>query len=95
MLGREGRLATLDPVQMDHALLAVQLFALSRLHLKPIFVPTLHIARNQTKEQKSLWGNHSLSQYFMCDIPHLDFVRRPQYCAPFITEFVDKILAQS
>lgn len=95
MLGREGRLSTLDPVQMDHALLAVQLFALSRLHLKPIFVPTLHIARNQTKEQKSLWGNHSLSQYFMCDIPHLDFVRRPQHCAPFITEFVDKILAQS
>ena len=95
MLGREGRLATLDPVQMDHALLGVQLFALSRLHLQPIFVPTLHIGRHQSMEQKHLWGNHSLSQYFMSDIPHLDFVRRPQHCAPFITEFVDKILAQS
>jgi acyl carrier protein len=95
MLGREGRLAALDPVQMDHALLGVQLYALSQLKLQPISIPTLHLARNQTMQQKSLWGSHSLSQYFMCDIPHLDFVRRPQHCAPFINEFVHKILAES
>ena len=53
----------------------------------------LHIAKNQSMEQKSLWGNHLLSEYFTLDIDHLDFVRRPQHCVPFITEFVDKILA--
>ena len=95
MLGREGRLASLDSVQMDHALLGVQLFALSRLKLQPTSIPTLHIAKNQSMEQKSLWGNHLLSEYFTLDIDHLDFVRRPQHCVPFITEFVDKILAQS
>jgi len=93
MLGREGRLASLDSVQMDHALLGVQLLALSRLKLQPISIPTLHIAKNQSMEQKTLWGNHLQSEYFKVDIDHLDFVRRPQHCVPFITEFVDKILA--
>jgi hypothetical protein len=92
MLGREGRLARLDPVQMDHALMGVQLFALSRMNPHPISVPALHIGRNQTENQKFLWDNHALSEYSLVDIPHLDFVRRPQHCSPLISEFIGKAL---
>jgi hypothetical protein len=92
MLGREGRLSRLDPVQMDHALLGVQVFALSRMNPQPCSIPTLHIGRNQSEDQKYLWDNHSMSEYFQLDIPHLDFVRRPQHCSPLILEFVGKDL---
>jgi acyl carrier protein len=92
MLGREGRLARLDPVQMDHALMGVQLFALSRMNPRPISIPALHIGRNQTENQKFLWDNHALSEYSPVDIPHLDFVRRPLHCSPLISEFIGKTL---
>lgn len=92
MLGREGRLARLDPVQMDHALMGVQLFALSRMNSHPILIPTLHIGRNQTENQKFLWDNHDLSEYSHMDIPHLDFVRRPRHCSPLISEFIGRTL---
>ncbi len=92
MLGREGRLSRLDPVQMDHALLGVQVFALSRMNPQPCSIPTLHIGRNQSENQKYLWDNHSMSEYFQLDIPHLDFVRRPQHCSSLILDFVCKDL---
>lgn len=92
MLGREGRLAKLDPVQLDHALLGVQLFALWNLKLRPISVPALHIGRDQTEEQRLLWGRHPLSQFLQLHISHLDFVRRPQHCSPLISKFLSKIL---
>jgi acyl-coenzyme A synthetase/AMP-(fatty) acid ligase/acyl carrier protein len=92
MLGREGRLARLDPVQLDHALFGVQLLALWNLKSLPISIPTLHIGRDQTEEQRLLWGRHPMSQYLSLDISHLDFVRRPQYCSPLISQFLSKIL---
>jgi hypothetical protein len=92
MLGREGHLSRLDAMQFDRALLGIQLAALTRLKLHPISIPTLQLSRNQTVEEKSLWGNHSMSQYFPFDIPHLEFVRTPEHCAPLITEFVRNVL---
>jgi acyl-coenzyme A synthetase/AMP-(fatty) acid ligase/acyl carrier protein len=92
MLGREGHLSRLDAMQLDRALLGIQLAALTRLKLHPISIPTLQLSRNQTVEEKSLWGNHSMSQYFPFDIPHLEFVRIPEHCAPLITEFVRNVL---
>jgi acyl-coenzyme A synthetase/AMP-(fatty) acid ligase/acyl carrier protein len=92
MLGREGRLSRLDPVQLDHALFGLQLFALSRMNPRPCSCPTLHIGRDQSENQKYLWDNHSMSEYFHLDIPHLDFVRRPLHCSPLILQFIDKTL---
>ena len=95
MLGREGHLARLDAMQLDRALLGIQLAALTRLKLQPISIPTLQLSRNRTVEEKSLWGDHSMSQYFPFDIPHLEFVRTPEHCAPLITEFVRNVLEKS
>jgi hypothetical protein len=95
MLGREGYLARIDAVQLDRALVGIQLAALTRLKLHPISIPTLQLSRNQTVEEKSLWGNHSMSQYFSFDIPHLEFVRIPEHCAPLITGFVRIVLEKS
>jgi acyl-coenzyme A synthetase/AMP-(fatty) acid ligase/acyl carrier protein len=95
MLGREGRLAKLDPVQMDHALFGLQLYALSRLTMQPVQVPTLHIAKSQSRVQQLLWRQNPKSKHFHLDLPHLDYVRRPQPCASAISAFVQQVTAMN
>ena len=88
MLAREGRLAKLDPVQADHALFELQVFALATLEPRIPELSTFSIGSPQHVEGKNFWNENKWYQSSCVELDHLDFLRKPEFIADQLLDYL-------
>ena len=91
MLAREGRIACLDPVRVDHALFSLQLCAIYRHVSHNVSVPVLLIGNRTNAEGSRLMGVNPRNDLVIIDQPHMDFLRSPNQVALIIEGFLDRL----